>query len=931
MRLRTAWKVSLILLAVLLVGSVYIGRSTTAGSVGSSDNAAAIAEAIDGLPVVGSVLLAAAHPDDENSVLLPYLARGLHLRTAYLSATRGDGGQNLLGNEQYEALGLLRTEELLAARRVDGAEQFFGQAYDFGFSKTAAETLQKWGHEEALGDFVRIIRKFRPDVVISRFSGTPADGHGNHQAAGILTREAFRAAADPKRFPEQVQEGLAPWQASRLFLNTFARGSTPPPPDTITIRLDRFNPVYGETYGEIGAQARSMHRSQGMGTAAPRGPQLATFRLEDFPAGAAKPQQNIFEGIDLTLNRFTTLAGGSPEVAARVHEIFETIQRAHEQISPYRPGLVLSALERGLHLLREMRSDIDRSNASEESKEQARYLLGLKESDFVRAIGLAGAVRVEALADKAEIVPGETLTVTVSGTVGAPALLKAGDVALKGPAGWNVERVPPPAAAPSTAPAAARVEDMETRRATFKVTVPPDARVSQPYWLVNKRTRDYFSPPRVSWIGAPENPALFQGTFQYSVSGDGTSEMIEQQSDAVYRHADRIYGEREEPLTVVPSLGVWIDPEVVVFPVGSSTTQALMVKVRNNRPAMMQGEVHLNLPPGWHSNPPKKTFELAGRGDELSIRLEVSPPGSAAKEKAEEHSVRAVAESGGQSYSTGYQVISYPHIQTRYWFQPAIAKLLRFDVKVAPDLRVGYVMGTGDSVPQALKLLGVAVEQLGPEDLAFGDLSRFDAIITGIRAYEVRKDLVANHSRLMEYVKNGGLMIVQYSRAAGNSQPLGPYPMAQASNTQQAGNPQQPGTAPQSATAQAAGSTRVSVEEAPVEILEPVDPFFQEPNRITEDDFKGWVQERGLYFMDTWAPEYRPLLSSNDPGEPPQKGGMLLASYGKGLYLYTAYVWSRQLPAGVPGAYRIFANMISLGKTAAAHPPQPSRSTARQR
>ena len=900
MRYRTAIKAFSALMAVLLLATLCLERGQTPVLASGSDDVRAIAEAIDRLPVVGSVLFTGAHPDDENSALLPYLTHALHLRTAYLSATRGDGGQNLLGNEQYEALGLLRTEELLAARRVDGAQQFFTQAYDFGFSKSPDETMQKWGHEEVLGDFVRIIRTYRPDIVVSRFGGTSADGHGHHQAAGLLTREAFRVAADPKRYPEQIQEGLKPWQASKLFVNLFGpRGAAAaaPSPDTINISLDKFDPTYGQTYGEIVEEARSRHRSQGMGSARYPGFLFAAFRLDDSVPANPKPVQTLFDGVDLTLNRFTALTGGSPEVARRVQEILKAIQTARQELSPYRPNAVLPALAQGLRLLREVRSEIEHSQAPEDSKDQALFLLALKESEFVRAIGMAGGVRIDALADRAEIVPGETFTITVTGVLHSPEQLKPGDVSLKGPIGWKVERLNPPTPTPGPTGAV---------EGKFRVTVPPDAPVSQPYWLTKPRTKDYFPAPHVPWVGAPENPALFKGSLQYSVVGEGGTVDVEQESDAVYRFADRIYGERLTPLAVVPPVGVWMEPEVSVFPLGSAATQVLQVRVRNNKPSKQQGEVRLNLPAGWRSNPPKKSFDLAGRGDEVSVQFEISAPSTPPREK--EHLVPAVAEVEGRSYSTGYEVVDYPHIQTRYWFRPAVSKLTRFDVKVAPGLKVGYVMGPGDSVPEALKLLGVAVEQLGPDDLSFGNLGKFDAIVTGIRAYEVRKDLVTNHARLMEYVRNGGLMIVQYSRAAGaSSGPLGPYPMSQTSNT------------------------RVSKEEAPVEILEPVDPFFQEPNRITDEDFKGWVQERGLYFMDTWAPDYRPLLSSHDPGEPPQNGGMLLASYGKGLYLYTAYVWSRQLPAGVPGAYRLLANMISLGKTAAVSSPQPSQPLPRQR
>ncbi len=887
MRHRLAIKTLAAILAVLLLGTLWLYRDQPQALASESADAAAIAEAIDRLPVVGSLLLIAAHPDDENSQLLPYLARGLHLRTAYLSATRGDGGQNLLGNEQYEALGILRTEELLAARRLDGAEQFFAQAFDFGFSKSAEETLEKWGREQVLGDFVRVIRKFRPDIIISRFTGTSRDGHGNHQAAGILTREAFRAAADPQRFPEQIEAGLRPWQASKLFLNL--RGAEA---DSVTVSLEGFDPLYGRTYAEIGTEARSMHRSQGMGRSRGRGPYFASFSLLDSASPAAGPPEGLpkglYDGMDLTLNRFTQLSGGSAAVARRVRSIEQDIETARKMLSPTQPSAVLPSLARGLDRLRELRNDIQQAQQSEQQRDHALFLLALKEADFVRAIGMAAGVQVDALADSAEVVPSEPFTVTVTGMVRGPESLQLGEVMLQGPDGWKIEKLVPDAAPGGSG---------DHTEAKFRVTMPGDTPVSQPYWMVEPREGAYFPVTDVPWIGAAQNPALLTGSVQYAVASEGNPVEVVQQSDVIYRFYDRIYGKQEQPVSVVPDLGIWVEPAVAIFPLDSDEPQALLVKLRNNTSAEQQGVLRLALPSGWQSNPSRRPFTLAKRGEEISARFDVSAPAAKLPGGAEAQSlaVKAVAEAKGQSYSTSYEVVNYPHVQARHWFRPAASELLRFDVKIASGLRVGYIMGSGDSVPGALERLGVSVEQLGPEALAFGNLGEFDAVVTGIRAYEVRDDLVIHHDRLMEYVRDGGTMIVQYSRPFGISPPIGPYPMDQGGRA----------------------APRITVEEAPLEILEPSHPVFQSPNRITEKDFAGWVQERGLYFMVSWDPQYHALVSSHDPGEPDLKGGMLVASYGEGLYVYSAYSWFRQLPAGVPGAYRIFANLLSLGKAPA--------------
>jgi LmbE family N-acetylglucosaminyl deacetylase len=858
--------------AALLVLLLWPGEPRGTALAAERADAVAVEEAIARLPVVGSVLFTGAHPDDENSALIAHLAKRLHLRTAYLSATRGDGGQNLIGTEQYEALGILRTEELLAARRLDGAEQYFAQAYDFGFSKSADESLAKWGREAALGDFVRIIRRFRPDIIISRFSGTPSDGHGHHQAAGILVQEAFRAAGDPMRFPEQLREGLQSWQAARLFVNQFRPGGG----EGFTMDIGEFSPVHGRTYAEIGLEGRSMHRSQGMGgSTGRRGPFTAAFRVTASKPGSAAVVQGLFSDVDLTFNRFTRLTRGSDAVRRRVETIESAIQGAQSALTPNAPSKVLPFLGRGLAELRELRSELQRGSTAETERGEALFLLRLKEKDFAHAIALAGAAEADAISETSEIIPGEPFEVAVTAMSRTPELkasLQTGS--LVGPPGWKIEPLP-----------AAGNAGTEAR---FRVTAPADAPVSQPYWLVAPRQSDYFTAPSSPYRGDAENPPLLTASVTYSLAVNGQSLPVEQTVEVVHRFADRVYGERIEPLTVVPPLAVWIDPPVAVFP-SAASQQYVLVRVRNHRRTAQNGVARLDLPPGWRSEPVSQEFALRAEGDESAVRFQVSAP--SAGPAARELLVKAVAEAGGQSFSTGYQVIDYPHIVPRHLFRPTESRLLRFDVSVAPGLRVGYVMGSGDEVPEALRQMGVGVEQLNENDLSFGDLGKYDVIVTGIRAYEVRRDLSANHARLMEFVRNGGLLIGQYGRKGGFSEPLGPYPF------------------------DLGDGPRVTVEEAPIAILEPAHPLFQSPNRITAADFDGWVQERGIYFMETWDPQYKPLLESHDPGEDPLRGGMLLASYGRGYYLYTGYAWFRQLPAGVPGAYRLFANMISLGKT----------------
>ncbi|MBI4460374.1 MAG: hypothetical protein HY648_10000, partial [Acidobacteria bacterium] len=701
----------------------------------------------------------------------------------------------------------------------------------------------------------------------------------HHQAAGVLTKEAFRAAADTARFPELSAQGLRPWQARKLFTNPLRAPEGTP--GIFTISEGTGAVIKGRSVAEIGFEARVMHRSQGMGGGGQRRPFTASFRLWDSALPDQGTGQDLFAGVDLTLNRFTTLAGGSPAVGQRVQAVQRAIEAARDALPGGMATKALPALADGLEQLRNLRAEVERSTRDNAAKADALFLLGIKEADFVKAIILAGGVEVRALADRAELVAGETFQITAEGLRDAPESPQISEITLAAPKGWRVKKI------------AEAGRNSSRVKASFQVTVPGDSPVSQPYWLVKARSKDYFATLEVPWVGTAWNPALVRANFRLLLKREGHSVPITYEVDVVKASAGSGTSERGQPLAVVPPIGVWIEPRVAIFPLRSGATQVLQVKLRNNTSAEKRATARLKLPPGWSSNPPARSVVLANKGEEASVQFEVSAPRvSSSTAEAERLTVQAIAQVGQQSFSTGYQVIAYPHIPTRYWFQPSLADFLRLDVKTSPGLRVGYVMGTGDSVPEALQQLGVSVELMSAEELANQDLGKFDAIVTGIRAYEVRKDLAANHERLMDYVNNGGVMIVQYSRPLGNSPPLGPYPL-------NLGN-----------------TPRVTVEDAPINILEPAHPIFHLPNEINQEDFEGWFQERGAYFMESWGPEYRPLLESHDPGEPPQKGGMLFAPHGKGFYIFTAYLWSRQLPAGVPGAYRIFANMVSLGKTA---------------
>jgi hypothetical protein len=593
-------------------------------------------------------------------------------------------------------------------------------------------------------------------------------------------------------------------------------------------------------------------------------------------AGSSVPAE-LFDGIDLTLGRFTKLAGGNQLIAARVAELERLIDRARQAVTPYEPEKALAPLIQGLAIVRQLRQQFEIPEITAAAREHAIFLISQKEQDFTNAINLAGGVQITAYADVGTVVPGTSFNVTVSGSVRSRGQIEAGDPQLHAPRGWIIQ--------PGTTAAAANNGLIEV---AFRVTVPADFPASQPYWLVLPRQREVFTVAPSPFVGNAVDPALISARVPLTLRSGQEQLPSGVDRDVVNVFVDRIYGERERPVAVVPAIGVWVDPGVAVFPVGANASRPVRVRAQSNSSAQQSAVVRLQLPGGWTSVPAERPVDFRVKDEEVTVQFEVSPPAAALAGTSQTLPYTAVVESAGRRYSAGYKIIDYPHVATRYWFQPASGKLLRLNVQLAQGLNIGYIMGSGDDVPVGLRQLGASVVQLGPDEVQHGDLKQYDVIISGIRAFEVRKDLVSGISRLDQYVRDGGYLLVQYSRPGGLAMPWAPYPV-------------DIGEGP-----------RVSVEDAPMEVLVPDHPLFNSPNRITNQDFAGWVQERGTYFLQTWDPKFTPLLSSHDPGEPPQQGGMLVARYGRGLYAYTGYSWFRQLPAGNPGAYRIIANLVSL-------------------
>ncbi|HWQ52860.1 MAG TPA: PIG-L family deacetylase [Bryobacteraceae bacterium] len=781
--------------------------------------AVAIEQALGRLNVLGSVLMIAAHPDDENNVVLAWFARGRHYRTAYLSATRGEGGQNLIGPELGEQLGLIRTQELLAARRVDGAAQFFTRAVDFGFSKSASETLQKWGHEQTLSDMVWVIRRYRPDVITATFSGTPRDGHGHHQAAGILAREAFEAAADPARFPEQLRH-VQPWRATRLVHHPYF---AEPAPGDVRIDGGEFNPVLGRSYAEIAGLSRSMHRSQAMGSPQPKGPSIRYF----VTMAGESARKDVFDGIDTTWNR---LPGGAA--------IGRILSAAAASFDPQNPVKTIPALLQARPLIAAIRDP----------------WAAVKLAELDETVALCAGLWLDAEADRWAATPGSTLNVTLVALNRSSFPLALAAVDLNGLGARTTED-----GAQATLP----YNQAFTRQVPRDV--PAGQPVSQPYWLEHPRRGDAYPVDDQQLIGLPENAPVLEARFRVIAAG----QTLELARPVRYRYVDPVLGELRRPLVIVPPAAVNVSRDVLVFP--NPAARKLAVEVAAQAPA--EGELRLDTAAGWSATPSSQPYRAAS-GQRHTFEFQIAPPSR---------------ETNGRAgfAASGMRVIAYPHIPPQVWFPPAEVRLVRADIRLTPR-RIGYVMGAGDEMPDALRQLGAEVVLLASGDLEQRNLAEFHAIVTGVRAYNVRPDLRANHPRLLEYVKNGGTLLVQYNVLDRSLEgvSIGPYPIT-------------------------IGRGRVSLEEAPVRITDAQSPLLQAPNAITPRDFEGWVQERGLYFASQWDPRYRTVLETSDPGEKPMAGGELWTRYGKGIYIFSAYSWFRQLPAGVPGAYRLFANLLS--------------------
>ena len=790
-------------------------------------NAAEIQLALKKLTVAGSALYVAAHPDDDNAALIAYLANERLLRTAYLSMTRGDGGQNLIGDEKGELLGVLRTQELLASRRVDGGEQFFTRALDFGYSKGPAETLAIWGHDTILGDVVWNIRRFQPDVIITRFPTTGEGGHGHHTASAILAGEAFAAAGDKTKFPEQLQY-VDVWQPRRLFWNRFSFQRIEPNDPSIakSLRLDvgTYNVFLGRSYTEIAGESRTQNKSQGTGAPERRGSTLNYFdQLAGDPA-----TRDILEGIDTSWSRFP--GGDGPG---------RFLQQAYDTYDPKDPSKSIPLLLKAHDALQQL---VAPRNA----------LIAAKLRDLEEAIQDCAGLAIDVSASDSSLTPGSELPVSVSVV--------------------NRSDYPFTLHAVGSKDAGQQLKNNQPVKTDIRIAVPASQPISQPYWLVKSPSKGAYTVENQQWIGLAENPTQIPITVALS---DNLTFTV----PAVYRWVDPVRGEQTRSVDVVPDVTANVDTRVYVFP----DTQPKSIRiVLQNFGGATAATVRAHVPASWTVTPTSADVRFEKKGDDAHLSFTVAPPPA---ETAGAFSAE-VDLPNGRKWTYALTTIDYPHIPAQRVFRETAAQLVRVNIKKRGS-RIGYIMGSGDEVADALRQIGYDVTLLSDTDLERGDFAKFDAIVAGVRAYNTRRRLKLAQSHLLDYVQNGGTYVVQYNTLQDiQVDPIGPYPLK-------------------------VSNDRVTVEEAPVRFVKPDHPLLTTPNKITQADFNGWVQERGLNFPSTWDPRYETVLASNDPGESEKEGGELYARYGKGVFIYTSYAWFRELPAGVPGAYKLFANLVS--------------------
>lgn len=829
-------------ISVLLIYFIFTSKIAIHAQTSLQPNASEILLGLKKLNTVGSVLYIAAHPDDENTRLLAYLAKERNLRTGYLSLTRGDGGQNLVGKEQGEPLGLIRTQELLAARRIDGAEQFFTRANDFGYSKNPEETFSFWNKDSILSDVVLTIRRFKPDVLICRFPTTGEGGHGHHTASAILAVEAFEAAADPKRFPEQLAYAQ-PWQVKRIFWNTFNfGGNNTTAPNQLQIDVGVYNSLLGKGYGEIASDSRSMHKSQGFGSAKTRGTAIEFFKL--LKGDSAK--KDLFDGVDQTWKRLSVN-----------QKIQEKINECIKKYNPQQPEKTIPNLISVYKLLQQIRNNDATVNYWKQLK--------LKETETL--ILACSGLWMEAYAADYTCIPNTDITITtqiINRNINEVKLNKISFLKQ------------------TDTTTSLTLKHNELYTFFHKEKLPATTAYSNPYWLNEEHEIGRYTIKDPFLIGTPENNPPTKVVFDLTVSD--LNFKIER--TIVYKYTDPVKGEIYRPLEILPPATVTISDNVFVF--GDALPRTIKFTIKANA-SNVNGKIKTEISGGWKIDISSPEFKLVNKGDEINIEGTLIPPPITIDSNTNKAVLNASLTIDNSSYTKSIKRIEYDHIPYQFILTDAKASLMKIDLKKSKT-NIGYIPGPGDEVPNCLKQLGYNITILTDELLTKGNLSNYDAIVTGVRAYNTNSRLQVNYNKLMEYVEKGGNLVVQYNtnnRIGPVLAKIGPYPFT-------------------------ISRDRVTNEKGEVRFINPTHPILNFPNTITNKDFDGWVQERGIYFAADLDKNYETIFSMNDPNEKANEGSLIVTKYGKGNFVYTGLAFFRELPAGVPGAYRLFANLLNL-------------------
>lgn len=889
---------------------------------------AAAWQALIKLHTRASVLMIVAHPDDEDGGTLSYESRGLGARVDLLTLDRGEGGANVMSSDYWDALGLVRSEELLQADRYYGLDaQYFTTMADYGFSKSLEEALGQWGHDRVLEQVVRVVRTVRPLVICSVFVGGPTDGHGQHATAGLTAQEAFDAAGDPTKFPEQItKEGLKPWKPLKVYarvpffrvsekgmydyathtwgpvgVTNHVTGKWEPgrPSVTVNIPVGAFDSMTGQTYVAISRTGLGFQKSQNGGPNVPlAAPQESAYHRFGTHIDAKPTEDSFFDGIDTSLESIADLAPNAPSsLRDQLKEINHHIELAMSQFSARNPAAIAPDLAVGKTALDRLIASVESGSLSSEAKYNVLNELKVKDRQFNDALSATLQVSLEAEVTQASA-GGDPLLAAMRGSRETFQMATRGlsipvkvhlyqpqaqgvaidSVSLTSPYGkdWHIAPVKTPP----------QLDAGKSVDLTYQVTVPADEPYTKPYFTRNNLGEPYYqvAPSAPKNIPFLPYPLQAKAVFRYegaTFTTSGTVQVINRVTGP---------GTLRYPMPVGPELSVSLAPAAGIVPLNMQHI-AVTVRVRSNLQAPADPTITLALPTSWTSTPESSEVHFKQAGEEQTVSFDVTPKVS----EGEHYTITAVASLHGQKFEQGYTQTGYTGLRPYFLYAPAKYETTGTDVKVAPGISVAYVEGSGDDVPAALEQMGVHVSYLSAQDLAGGDLNKYSTIVLGVRAYAVRPDLIANNARLLDYVKNGGTVIVQYNTPEYDHN-FGPYPYVMTSDPEE-----------------------VTDEKSAVTILDPSNPVFTWPNRITSKDFDGWIEERGSKFLQSWDSHYEPLLETHDKGQPEQKGGLLYARYGKGIYVYNAYAFYRQLPLGVPGAFRLFANLLSLPKNPDVH------------